>query len=231
MKLSFVSVGIALLFFSPLNAAKSAVVKTVITGDQMEIIKSGQTVIFTGNSKVVRGDSVLTADKITQDKVNNRVDAEGKVNFKTITRDKEPVSGKAGKITYRPEDGLGEFSSGRPEIWYYVKDTTSPVHLLADTITFDQKKEEIYANGTVEILTSSACAYAPSAVFMQKDKKVLLTGQKQQPRLVYLGEGNPGNYQADKITMFVNQKKVLLEGNVHGIVKVREKDANRVTKQ
>lgn len=207
-------------------SAKTGEPKTVITGDEMEIIRGGQTVIFSGNSKVVRGDSILNADKLVQDKKQGRVEAAGNIHFQTYTQDKELVLGSSEKAFYFPEQGQGELYEGRPHVVYFVKTSTGPVDVTADSIAFDEKKEEINARGSVEILTSSGSAYSPSALFLQKDRKIYMTGDNPQPRIVYHEQERNSEYSADRITVFLDAKKVLLDGSVHG--KMRGKELENV---
>jgi len=214
------------LLFSRLGAKEP---KTVVTGDQMEILQSGDKIIFTGNSRVSRGESVLNADQLIQDKKNNRIEAAGKVNFRSYTQERETVFGRSDKAIYSPESGQGELWGGRPKIIYNVKNSTGPVEVEADRINFDQKKEDIFASGNVEIVSSSMSAYAPSAQFRQNEKQVVLTGQKPQPLIVYRGEDQQGKYRADRITMIMDSHTVVLEGNVTGVIELdtNKKKVNR----
>ncbi|MGA2089994.1 MAG: LptA/OstA family protein [Endomicrobiales bacterium] len=198
--------------------------KTIITGDQMEIESQGQMVIFTGNAKVVRGKNVLIADRIVQDKKINRVDAFGNVDFKTFTQQHEPVWGVAQKAWYSPAAGTGELVDGPASITYSAKTSTSPLKMIASRIAFDERKEEINAVGNVEILSSSACAYGPNALLYQKTKSILMTKTTVQPELVYTDPTQPGRYKADKITAYIEQKHVFLEGNVAGKVRMNDKE-------
>jgi lipopolysaccharide assembly outer membrane protein LptD (OstA) len=199
--------------------------RTIITGEEMEILKGGQTVLFSGGARVTRGENVLTADRLRQDKKTNRVEAEGRVNFKSYTQERELVLGRSERALYLPADEKGELWEGRPEIQYYAKTSTAPLQLEADRIRFDQKTEEIQASGTVTIVSSSATAHAPEAVFRQRDKTVVLNGTAPQPRVRYLGEKGVSTYQADRITVYIDRKRTFLEGNVH--VRVESEELKR----
>jgi lipopolysaccharide export system protein LptA len=213
-----------ILSFAGLGAREP---KTVITGDQMEILQNGKKVVFSGNSRVRRGESTLNADQLVQDKANNRIEAAGRIGFRGYTRDRELVVGRSEKAIYNPDSGQGELWEGRPQIVYHVKNSTGPVEVEADRIRFDQAREEIAANGNVDIVSSSATAHAPAALFRQQEKRVILTGQKPQPLLVYRGEDQKGTYRADRITMLIDSHTVVLEGNVSGIVDVKELDGKK----
>ena len=172
--------------------------KTIITGAQMEITGSGKKVVFSGGAKVNKGVNELTADKIVQDKVNNRVEAFGNVMFYSVTQDSEPMRGSSQNATYDMNSELGELFGGKPEIIYSIKASTSPVIFRADNIKFDSKKEEIYGKGNVEIITSSVTAYAPNAILIQKEKKVILTGPVPQPLVIYFEGKKQNKYNAEQ---------------------------------
>lgn len=200
--------------------------QTVITGDEMEIRMGGDKVIFTGNSKVTRGDSVLYADRLEQDKKTKQVEATGHIRFTSYTPEQEKIQGASARAHYNLDSGQGELFEGRPDVLYFVKDATGPVHLTADRISFSKDSEEIMARGAVEILSSSACAYSPNARFIQKDKTIYMETEGVQPRLVYVQADQKGDYTADHITVYVNTKKAYLEGNVHGVMQAKNLEAD-----
>ncbi len=190
--------------------------KTIITGDQMEIIRNGEKVVFSGNSKVSQGKNVLKARRIVQEKKRDRVEAEGNVTFYTVTQDSEPLNGRAEKAFFNTATGEGELWEGRPSVMYQARASTGPVHLNADRIRISRARQEIQAEGGVEIITSSATALAPRAVFLQNDKKAVLSGQAAQPEIRYKDPEQRGNYFADTITLFMNDRHVIMDGNVNG---------------
>jgi len=207
-----------LVFAMPLSAQEQ---KTIITGDQMQMKKGGKVLVFTGNAKVTRGNNILQADSMIQDKVSNIVEAAGNIRFQTCSSDKEPIYATSGKARYDISGEKGSLWENRPHIIYYVKDSTGPVHLFADELQFNKKNEEIAGSGQVEILTSSASVYAPSALFLQKEKKMTFSGNPQ-PKLIILQEKQQGTYTADRITMLIDRKKVIMEGSVHGKMSVND---------
>ena len=197
--------------------------KTIITGAQMEITGGGSTVVFSGGAKVSKGINELTADKILQDKKNNRVEAFGNVVFKSITQDNEPMRGSSQNAAYDIDGERGELFGGKPEIIYFVKTSTSPVIFRADNISFDTRKEELYGKSQVEIITSSVTAYAPNAAFVQREKKIILTGPIPQPLVIYFEGTRQNKYNADMITFLAGGDKVQLKGNVKAVMTVEDK--------
>ena len=190
--------------------------KTVITGNEMEIINGGDKVVYSGNSKVVRGDNVLKADRIVQNKKDNMVEARGNVDFSTLTDDKEEIAGSSENGEFNMKTGKGKLWNGHPTLKYFAKTSTAPVVLEAKTIDFNQKTREIFAKGDVVIISSSMTAYSPQALFKAKIKQIILTGKNPQPRVIFIDNDKKGDYHADKITMYTDKKKIYFEENVTG---------------
>jgi lipopolysaccharide export system protein LptA len=94
--------------------------------------------------------------------------------------------------------------------------------MYADYIDFNQKQEEMHGSGSVEIITSSASAYAPDAVFLHKENRLTFTGTPQ-PKLVFSQDKQKGTYTADKITIYMDTKKTHMEGSVHGLMTLKER--------
>ena len=204
----------AAVFFFVNTYAKET--KTVITGNEMEIINGGEKVVYSGSSKVVRGDNVLMADKIIQNKKDNTVEAQGNIDFSTLTDEKEKIAGSSENGEFNMKTGKGKLWNGRPMLKYFVKTSTSPVVLQARTIDFNQKTKEIFAKGDVVIISSSMTAYSPQALFKGKINQIVLTGKNPQPRVIFIENDKKGDYHADKITMYTDKKKIYFEENVNG---------------
>ena len=102
-----------------------------------------------------------------------------------------------------------------------------PVVLDADDIKFDTDKEELYAKDNVVIITSSATAYAPNAVFIQKEKRIVLTGPSPQPLVIYFEGSRQNKYKADNITFLAGGDRIMLKGNVKAAMTVEDKNAGR----
>ncbi|MCB4792485.1 MAG: LptA/OstA family protein [Elusimicrobia bacterium] len=192
--------------------------KTIVTGESMEMLDAGKKVIFSGNAQVVHGQDVLKADEIIQDKVADVINAKGNVSFLTIINENEPLRGLSYKAVYNLKSKSGELSGKRPKLFYATINSTSPVTLSADTINFNNEAKQADATGNVEIISSSASAFSHRALFFYTDKKMYLTGLAEQPEVMYYGQGKKDRFFADKITMFVDKKRMILEGNVKGFV-------------
>ncbi len=215
---------IILLVFSAKSGADRRDEKTVITGNEIQIINGGGKVVYSGNSKAVKGADMLKADKIIQDRNSKILDAEGNVYFITYNEEKEKVVGSANDAEFNSKTGKGRLWNGKPELKYYTKTSTGPIELDAQTIDFDQKKSEIFAKGNVVILSSSATAYSPQALCRQKDKQIFLTGPIPQPRVIFIDNDKKGDFNGDRVTVYTDKKKMYFDGNVNGKIFLPDKD-------
>ncbi|MCX5781964.1 MAG: hypothetical protein NT145_04585, partial [Elusimicrobia bacterium] len=87
---------------------------------------------------------------------------------------------------------------------------------------FNTKTEEIYAKGKVSVISSSVTSYSPETVFKQKERIIIMTGKNPQPQVIYKQEENKGDYKADKITFFLDKRKIFFENNVSGKVYLKD---------
>ncbi|MBN1621158.1 MAG: hypothetical protein JW871_01040 [Endomicrobiales bacterium] len=215
-----ISFYLIILFISSFlyGASKS---KVTVTGKKMEMIKGGQQVVFSQGAEVRKGKNALKAKKIIQNKKDDTVEASGRVDFKTFSDNNELIQAKSEKAKYNLKNNTGKLWGGRPKVIYNMQGSTVPVYIQADNIDFDQEVQEFNAKGNVEVISSSACAYSDAAVFYQKEQKVVLTGV-EQPYILYLNKGRHDKVKADKVTVLFDNRKMYLEGNVHGIIQYKE---------
>jgi len=215
-KILFLGIGLVFVGALFIEWSHAKETKTIITGNEMEIINGGDKVVYNGNSKVVRGDNVLKANKIIQNKTNSTIEASGNVDFATLTEDKERVLGNSENGQFNMKSGKGKLWNGRPTLKYFAKTSTGPIVLEAMTIDFNQKSSEIFAQGNVIVISSSMTAYSPQALFKGKNHEIILTGKNPQPRVIFMENDKKGDYYADKITMYTDKKKIFFDGNVSG---------------
>jgi lipopolysaccharide export system protein LptA len=220
IKRSLISIAVTAACAAALFAAPQP--KTIITGDKMQIKKSGEQVVFTGNALVKRGADTLAADQIIQNKKDNTVDAIGNVDFNSVTTDTEPVHFLAGRAHYRLQTKSGRLWENRPLATWMPAASTAPVTMQADTITFDQSKGEMTGEGAVNIISSSGTISSPLADFYQHDKKLVLTSGAFQPEVTYIQPASAGRYRADRIVMLMDEKKAFFTGNVSGRILFKE---------
>ncbi|MFH1784195.1 MAG: LptA/OstA family protein [bacterium] len=133
----------------------------IITSDTIEMLEKGKIIAFKGNVKLVKGDTVITADEMT--------------NFV----DKDLVIGKG---------NVHCVSRGKKEEFVEVKSTLVEY--------FDKKK--------IAILTGNPWAYQDS-------------------------EDSKGEYSGDKMTVFTEQERLIIEGNAKSVIYPKNKPQEQKT--
>jgi lipopolysaccharide transport protein LptA len=126
----------------------------VITSDTIQMLEKGNVIVFKGNVKMVKGDSTITADEMTNFVKEDRIDGQGNVHFIGIGEQKELIEIKSGFVQY-----------------------------------FD------------------------------KEKKAILT---DKPWAFQDTKDNKGEYTGDKMTIFTENQKMVIEGNAQAIVYPKE---------
>lgn len=127
----------------------------VITSDTIEMLQKGNMVAFRGNVKLVKGDTIITADEMINFVDEDRIEGKGNVYCISIGEEKEIIEIKSDFVKY-----------------------------------FDKDK--------IAILTGNPWAYQDT-----KDNK--------------------GEYKGDKMTIFTEEERLIIEGNARSIIYPKQK--------
>ncbi|MFA7073834.1 MAG: LptA/OstA family protein [Endomicrobiaceae bacterium] len=190
--------------------------KTVITGDLMQIRKSGEKTIVKGNAKIVRGSNTVTSDKMTYYKNNSNVDAEGNVNFSVHDEDGNFLKAVSQEAVYNTDNLSGQLWGGRPVIEYNLKDSTDTVYLFADKIYVHNDFESADAEGNVEIISSSGTIISDNALLDKKSSSLFMHKDVKKPQVNAYRNDKEAEFKADEISLFYNNKTVKMNKNVEG---------------
>ena len=191
--------------------------KTVITGENMEILSGGRRISFTGGAKVERGLNELTADTILQDKSKGIYEASGNVNFRAMTSDNDVLTGQGAKAVYAPDKEYGEIFGGRVKMSYVVKGAGEPVLTETDKIVYNKPLDSVRAIGRVRIMYSSGTALSDEADFIQSSREIILSGAGR-PSISVKETEYEGSIVSDKMTLLPDRKKIRCEGNVKAVI-------------
>ncbi len=187
-----------------------------LVGDEMEIRQKGNVTVFKGSVKLTYAESIFNADEMIDYNKQNRVEASGNIysEIKNI-ESQELLKVYAQKAWVDKNRGEGEMMD-KVVVIYSTSPISVPVQLNAKTVKFwlqpaDQKK--FYASGEVEFTQGEYRAYAEQAWFYERERKVVLTGNR--PRIVEKDDKNSSSeYSAEQITIFIDEKKIVLEKDV-----------------
>jgi lipopolysaccharide export system protein LptA len=198
--------------------------KTVITGDEMEIRRSGDITISRGNSKAVNGKNTIEAYKMTYDKTKELVNASGNVKLFSKTDENELVKAYGDFASYDLKGEKGKLWGKKTFVEYFMKDSQMPLMLNAKEIYLDKNLEMLSAYKDVEIITSSGTIVSDNAVFYKKTSSVVTVKDKKRPVADVYYDGRKGLYEADKMTFYNSDdnKKILMNGKVTGKIEMED---------
>lgn len=190
--------------------------KTVVTGDIMEIKKSGEKTIVKGNAKIERGSSTVTSDKMTYYKDNSNVDASGNVKFLVNNEDGSIIKAMSQEAIYNTKNSSGQLWGGRPTVEYNLKNSTDTMYLYADKLYVDNDFEYADAEGNVEIISSSGTIISENALLDRKANTLFMHKNKKKPQINAHQSDKKAEFKADEISLFYNEKTVKMNKNVEG---------------
>ncbi len=213
-----------IIIFSVSVFAQSLSGKTEITGDEMEILKTGEKIVSKGNSKAVNGKNTIKADKMTYVKKDNIVFAEGKVKLFSKTDEDEPLEAYGNFAKYDANTEKGKLWGSNAKIKYYMKSSSSPLVLKAQEVYIDRHLETLSAYKDVEVITSSGSIFSDNAVYDKKTESVTMKKDIKRPLADVNYDGRNGIYEADTM-IFCNSeknKKIIMNGEVKGTVEMED---------
>ena len=223
--MKIISVLFFISVFSLTVFAQAVPGKTEITGDEMEVLKTGEVIISKGNSKAVNGRNTIKADKMTYVKKDNTVSAEGNVRLSSKTDDDEPLEARGRYAKYDTGTERGKLWGNNTKIEYYMKSSSSPLVLKAQEVYVDRHLETLSAYTDVEVVTSSGTIFSDNAVFDKNDESIVMKKDKKRPVADVDYDGRKGVYEADAMTFYnaEKNKKIIMSGDVKGTVEMEDK--------
>jgi lipopolysaccharide export system protein LptA len=140
--------GVFVLFSSALFA------ETIIKGAKMEIINKGESMIFSGGVKMLRGDDIVESETMKTNKTRDKIFAEGNVRLFRKTSSTETWQG-FGKNGYFDNQSGSAYLTGNGKQAHVIRteilsSTSSRVtDIYADRIDIFKAKETAKAQGQV----------------------------------------------------------------------------------
>jgi len=213
-----------LLFCAVICAAENISDRTIITGDVMEILRSGETTVSKGNSKAVNGRNTIKSDKMTYNKKDSFVSASGNVRLYSKTDDNEPLEASGDFANYSLQLQRGKLWGKKTNVKYFLKGSDK-WELNAKEVLIDRNIETLSAYKNVEIMTSSGTIYSDNAVFDKKAFTLTAVKENKRPAADVLYDGKKGFYEADEMVFYNSKddKKIVMNGSVKGKIQMEDK--------
>ena len=141
---------------------------------------------------------------------------------KAKTEKGEPLNAQAQNMQYYMEKQSGALWGGRPIVSYHMTGSTQPAVLTADRVEFDRQVQEVRAYGDVSVVTSSVTALGAFARLDEQNHMIWLDGEQAQPKLIADDKGKTHTFVADHITVWMDRRRIQLEGRVYGTIQKPE---------
>lgn len=186
-----------------------------ITADQMEIIKKGEINLFRGNVNLSSEKATITAQQMKHFIPEQKVEAEGDVKFFYTGDSGEETKIQGQEIIYNYKDEYGLIPSTATLFYSQKKKPENDINLTASQIQLFGKDNQICATGDVKVAFGQYQGQSNRLDYFQSINQIELT---LNPQIYYQGEDNSAWYSGDKITILLDEEKVIIEGNVKGII-------------
>ncbi|OGS20872.1 MAG: hypothetical protein A2252_00555 [Elusimicrobia bacterium RIFOXYA2_FULL_39_19] len=196
-----------------------------ITSNRVEFKKFEEKVIFTGNVKMVFGNKILTADNAVKDDKLKIVDLSGNVQGYYVTDNTDTV-----KIN--TESGKLDINTNEMFFWgnaytVYTSSSGKQINIKSSRVFLDDARKAIKFYENVTMSFEKSTAEAQQAEFLQNENKMYFFTVNGIRPVVNYANGYLGNFTADTITLFQDERKLIFENNV--ISKIT-KNTNREVK-
>lgn len=170
-----------------------------------------EAVLFTGNVVARREKNVTQADTMTYFLTTQRLQATGHVRSRVVQEKKEKAAAPAKSKTQIASAGAGKTGM----FSFSEADGTSELILFSDAQDYNKQSGRVDAEGNVQVWYKDTQGKGPKVTMLCDEygqaEKVIFTGRSQitQPGRRWIG---------DRITMTMEDRKVLAEGNTRAII-------------
>ncbi|MFH1379001.1 MAG: LptA/OstA family protein [bacterium] len=201
--------------------AEQQYANVVITGTSMEMLEHGEKAVFTGGVKLERDNSMLLGDKMIYHKKSGIVDVSGNVKLR-LRNESDQLVAQCSYTTYYEKEDTGRMW-GDLQIIRSSADEYGQVNMYAQELRFDGHKEEWEARGDVHIIQYQTETWSEHARFIHPEGKLILSGKR--PLMRRKDNESMGEYTGNNITILYGTKKMILEGNVKGWIKLAQEES------
>lgn len=192
----------------------------IITGDSMELVDHGEKVIFKGGVKLERVHSMMMGDEMIYHKKTGIINIKGNVKLR-LRNESDVLLARCLEAVYSEKDDTGRMW-GNLEIVRTSGDEFGQVNMYAEKLAFDGQKEEWLATKNVHIVQYQTESWSDRAQFLHREEKMILSGRR--PLMRRKDEESMGEYTADTITILYRDKRMILDGNVQGWIRLRKEE-------
>lgn len=183
-----------------------------ITGERMEVLERGEITRFLGNVKLVRDRDIITSDIMEHYEKKNYVVGKGNVHLTTYPEESIKMEGFSDRLTYNV-DNKNSVLTGNPKLIRIDEENPGDrIRMEGEVIRLSGNEKKIHVQGDARVEHGKITATGRLLDYDYEIKRIVLSGDS--PRIYQDDEQVKADYSAEIITIFIDEERVVMEGNV-----------------
>ncbi|MFQ5866960.1 MAG: LptA/OstA family protein [bacterium] len=183
-----------------------------ITGERMEVLRRAEITRFLGNVRLIREKDVITSDIMEHYEKKNYIIGKGNVHVITYPEESIRMEAFSDRLTYNVNSNES-ILTGNPELIRIDEENPEDrVKVEGEVIKLFGKEKRIHVEGDARVEHGEITATGKVLDYDYETKRIVLSGDS--PHIYQDNEQVKGDYWAEVITMFIDEERVTMEGNV-----------------
>lgn len=183
-----------------------------ITGERMEVLERGEITRFLGNVKLVRDRDIITSDIMEHYEKKNYVVGKGNVHLTAYPEESIKMEGFSDRLTYNV-DNKNSVLTGNPKLIRINEENPGDrIRMEGEVIKLSGNEKKIHVQGDARVEHGKITATGRLLDYDYEIKRIVLSGDS--PRIYQDDEQVKADYSAEIITIFIDEERVIMEGNV-----------------
>lgn len=183
-----------------------------ITGERMEVLRRGEITRFLGNVKLVRGKDIITCDIMEHYNEKNYVVGKGNVRLTSYPEESIRMEAFSDQLNYNV-DSRDTMLIGNPELIRIDEENPEGrIKMEGKVINLFEKEKRVRVEGDARVESGEMVATGKLLDYDDETRKIVLSGNT--PHIYQDNEQARGDYSAEVITIFIEEKRVVMEGKV-----------------
>jgi lipopolysaccharide transport protein LptA len=183
-----------------------------ITGERMEVLGRGEITRFLGKVKLVRKKDVITSDIMEHYEKKNYIVGKGNVHLIAYPEESIKLEAFSDRLTYNV-DSKKSTLTGNPELIRIDEENPEDrIKMEGEVIKLLDNGKKVHVQGDARVEHGEITATGEILDYDYEIKKIVLSGNS--PCIYQDNEQAKANYSAEIITIFIDEQRVIMKGNV-----------------
>jgi len=186
-----------------------------IYADKVEIEKDKKITLFEKNVKYTEQDLTILCDKLIKYDIENIIYSEGNIKLYSVTKSSEKIEINCDYSKYYKQDNKIELWTDKDNKVYVLHTDTNnfETEVFSDKILVNRNERKIYFD-SVFLKQKNNSILAQSGIFNENLREISLDKGKMQ----YNTDNYILTFRAEKITLFLDTEKIILQDSVKGFL-------------